>query len=159
MAKKHKISITILMIVYLLLLTWIIVFKGSTGTFEVIFMPNFRSLSLIPIFNRRETLLNILAFIPLGIYMRMLATKQNLLRQTLIIASVSLFYEAMQYVLAVGASDITDLITNTVGGLIGLLIYFLLGKLLKSKTEIICTICACIGTVVLSWVVFTGNLF
>ena len=35
---------------------------------------------------------------------------------------------------AIGATDITDLITNTSGGLIGLGIYFLLEKIFKEHT-------------------------
>ena len=41
----------------------------------------------------------------------------------LIIAGISLLLEITQYILAIGSSDITDLITNTAGGLLGCLLY------------------------------------
>ncbi|MFK4934083.1 VanZ family protein [Lactococcus formosensis] len=36
---------------------------------------------------------------------------------------VSLFVEILQFIFGIGATDITDIITNTSGGLIGLLLY------------------------------------
>ena len=36
---------------------------------------------------------------------------------------VSLFVEILQYIFGIGATDITDIITNTSGGLMGLLLY------------------------------------
>ena len=38
-------------------------------------------------------------------------------------AGVSLAYETLQYLLAIGASDITDLLMNTAGGAVGLLVF------------------------------------
>lgn len=39
----------------------------------------------------------------------------------------------MQYILAIGASDITDIIGNTLGGIAGIVCYILLEKIFKNK--------------------------
>lgn len=103
---------------YLLLLTWVILFKANMNTIYFMFDPDLRGLSLIPCFNARETILNVIAFIPLGVFVSLLKFRHPILTAF----SVSLFYEIMQYILAVGTADITDLITNTLGGVIGILI-------------------------------------
>ena len=41
-------------------------------------------------------------------------------RKLLAVVALSVTYEVLQYVLAIGASDITDVITNTLGGAAGL---------------------------------------
>ncbi len=38
-----------------------------------------------------------------------------------------------QYILAVGATDITDLLTNTFGGVVGILLYWGLSRLFDTK--------------------------
>lgn len=45
----------------------------------------------------------------------------------------SLLLEVAQYVLAIGRSDITDLITNFMGGLLGLALYGMMARLLKNR--------------------------
>jgi glycopeptide antibiotics resistance protein len=45
----------------------------------------------------------------------------------------SLAAETAQFVFAIGASDITDLITNTIGGALGLVLYDLCGKHVNTK--------------------------
>lgn len=37
--------------------------------------------------------------------------------------SVTLLYEVVQYIFAIGASDITDLLGNTLGGVIGIALF------------------------------------
>ncbi|MEN2739851.1 VanZ family protein [Microbacterium sp. X-17] len=64
---------------------------------------------------------NILAFVPLGAYLTFLRRRARLWSNLLIVAAVSVAVEVLQWVLAVGASDIDDVILNCVGGLIGVL--------------------------------------
>lgn len=49
--------------------------------------------------------------------------------------SISMSFEILQYLLRIGMSDITDLLTNTAGGLIGIGIFHLALKLLKSEEK------------------------
>ena len=41
----------------------------------------------------------------------------------------------MQYVLAIGRSDITDVLTNTVGGLLGLAVYSMAARLIGNRIK------------------------
>ena len=63
------------------------------------------------------------------------------------VLSISLAYEQIQFIFAIGASDITDLICNTLGGLIGIALVYVLSLVLKDKTNkilnriaLVCTI-------------------
>jgi Glycopeptide antibiotics resistance protein len=62
---------------------------------------------------------NILAFVPLGAYLTFLRRRARSRSNLLIVASVCVAVEILQWVLAVGTSDIDDVILNCVGGLIG----------------------------------------
>ncbi|MGO5093840.1 VanZ family protein [Clostridium sp. LCP25S3_F10] len=47
------------------------------------------------------------------------------------IFSISLIFEVSQYVFGIGASDITDIITNTIGKIVGMGIYMVIKKILN----------------------------
>ena len=76
---------------------------------------------------------NLLIFVPMGIYLQMLLPKCRFHGKLIIIAGTSLLLEGAQYVLAIGRSDITDLITNFMGGLLGLALYGMMARLLKNR--------------------------
>jgi glycopeptide antibiotics resistance protein len=106
---------------YLLILLWLVLFKFSYDPVGVIRDFQTRSLNLVPFAWGRnsEMISNILAFIPFGV-MLSVNFKQLLFRYKIaIIFGFSLAVEIIQYALAIGASDITDLIMNTLGGFIG----------------------------------------
>lgn len=48
-------------------------------------------------------------------------------------AGFSLFLETLQYLLAMGASDITDVINNTLGAVIGVLLWKAFRKIAGEK--------------------------
>lgn len=56
----------------------------------------------------------------------------------------------LQYILAVGGTDITDLITNTCGGMIGIGLYWSAAKIFRGKkrADTVITVVAAIVTVV-----------
>ena len=56
-------------------------------------------------------------------------------KQVLLAVCASIVLEALQYVLAIGATDITDVINNTLGGLIGSGLYLILYTFLGRKTN------------------------
>lgn len=150
-----KILTSVLFVIYLIVLTWIIVFKMSLDL-HLFQDMNHRSINLIPfagslIVNGKvelsEIILNIVVFIPAGVYMGMLFNEKSFLRKIIPIFIVSLLYEVLQYIFAIGASDITDLIGNTLGGAIGILLYDILQRILGKRTIKILNILAVIGTV------------
>ena len=71
---------------------------------------------------------NVVAFIPFGV-MLCVNFKQVLFRHKIaIIFAFSLAAEVIQYALAIGAADITDVIMNTLGGSLGLAGYVAVSK-------------------------------
>ena len=97
-----------------MLLTWIIVFKFR---FHISDLKYIRSINLIPFKANvtKEILINVILFIPLGMYL-----KRTLDNKFLNILLISFIFEALQYILHIGVSDITDIIMNTLGGIIGI---------------------------------------
>lgn len=70
---------------------------------------------------------NVLVFILSGFcFLAFFSKKRIALTGT---AMLSLLFEIVQWVFSIGASDITDLITNTSGGLCGMLLFLIMGKI------------------------------
>lgn len=133
--KDKKMSL-FLFITYLLLLTWVIVYKMDLsvlyGRYESV------SLNLIPlagkavyngVLNYPKILFNIISFIPFGMYMEMLFRKASWVTNLGIILLVSLVFEVWQFVFA----DITDLLANGFGGAIGINIMYVLTSIWREK--------------------------
>jgi glycopeptide antibiotics resistance protein len=107
---------------YLFILLWLVLFKFSYDPFAVIRDFQTRSLNLIP-FTRAykgEMIANLVAFIPFGVMLGV-NFKQAAFRYKIVaIFAFSLAVEITQYALAIGVADITDVIMNTLGGVLGL---------------------------------------
>lgn len=124
---------------YLLILVWLVLFKLSFSFSDILMTERDRSINLIPFyydvevgaFHAKEVIMNVLVFIPLGIYLRMLDTPVKL--SILIAFLSSLTFEIVQFIFAIGSSDMTDLITNTVGAAIGLGVYTLARLIFRKK--------------------------
>jgi len=154
--KTNKLT-NVLFIIYLIALFWIIVFKFNV---QFSYMGNMRSINLIPfseslIINGKlhfsEIIMNVVIFIPLGVYAGILFKRWSIWRRIILFFLISLVCEVSQYILNIGASDITDIINNTLGGIIGLIIYKIIEKLLKNgvKVEKVINIIASIGTILM----------
>ena len=164
--KSKKITLA-LMLFYLLALIWVIIFKME---FSIKDFPQIRNINLIPfsqpaIVNGKadisEIILNILAFIPYGLFLHTLMDKKSILRNILIIFATSFIFELIQYIFAICSSDITDIISNTLGGIVGLVISMLMAKLLKDNwvksINIISIVCAALLTA-LFVILFLANI-
>jgi glycopeptide antibiotics resistance protein len=66
-----------------------------------------------------EVLINLLLFVPFGLFLGLLAPWWSWRRLAGIAVVVSLAFEATQFVLAIGSTDVTDVLVNTAGALIG----------------------------------------
>lgn len=124
---------------YLVALVWIILFKMQ---FSFSALPHMRSLNLIPfgasvVTNDRldlsEIILNVIAFVPFGIFLQTLWAEKPFFQKAVPILLTTLALEALQYILAVGASDITDVITNSLGGMLGIALAVLLSKVCRKN--------------------------
>ncbi|MDV8113433.1 VanZ family protein [Bacillus sp. BAU-SS-2023] len=148
-------------IFYVLFVVWQILFKYSTPLQLFGNREYFRSVNIIPFndiingnFNKLDIVGNVILFIPLGIYLNIINPTSKISNNIYIIIGTSLGFECIQYILGLGATDTTDIITNSVGGLIGIGIYTVIEKLFKNKVKVknFVTICS---TVVM---VFVGIL-
>ena len=120
---------------------------------EIENMDHLRSINLIPFHYDEETnshfsevIKNIIFFVPLGVYLKMLG-KHNLF----VVACgtiFSLLLEIVQFILGIGAADITDLMMNILGTVVGVLIYECLKKIFKGveKLNKVLSIGALVGT-------------
>ena len=155
-----------LLIFYIIALVWIVLFKFQ---FSLEQLDHFRSVNLIPfagsvIVNGKidfnEIIQNGLAFVPFGILISSLWKEKTVLMKIAPVFGVSLIFEILQFIFAVGASDITDLIMNTSGGIIGIGIYFIFSKVFKSKCDkiinIISLCCAIFLSLFLAFVIVSN---
>jgi glycopeptide antibiotics resistance protein len=114
-----------------------------------------RSVNLVP-FNEpsvlsSENILNVVIFIPLGVYTGLLFHRWSFGKRLLFCFAVSLMVEGLQYILRIGAFDVTDIITNTVGGIIGLIVLTAIEKALNNRVKAhrLINVLAATGTVLM----------
>lgn len=145
-----------LSIIYLIALFWILLFKLGV---RFSYMGK-RSVNLIPFnellisngkINVVEIILNIVIFVPLGIYAGVLFKRWTFVNKLFFFFLISLMFEGLQFILRIGAFDSTDIITNILGGIIGILIFEAIEKVFKNsvKSQKIINIIAAIGTLLM----------
>ena len=149
---SKKLSLS-LFFIYLFILTWVIVAKMDWSLLKssnlswlhnpkLLLHPGvtWRSINLVPFrngnFDPMEVLLNIVFFIPFSIYIKVLNPKRSGISAIFLGFLLSFIYESTQYVFKIGFPDITDLITNTLGAIIGVLFINFLSLLLKNNLRI-----------------------
>lgn len=98
-----------------------------------------------------EMILNAVIFVPSGIYAGVLFKRWAFGKNIFLFFSISLLCEGLQFILRIGAFDITDIITNTLGGIIGLIIFRAIEKAFKNtiRAQYFINIIAVIGTVLM----------
>jgi glycopeptide antibiotics resistance protein len=113
--------------VYLLFLLWLVLFKFTLHIFDTFNFP-IRGLNLIPFeavtqYSWIDMVLNILFFVPFGLLLSVNLKQTPFGRKLAYIFLFSLIVEIIQYIFAIGITDITDVLANTTGGLLGLVLY------------------------------------
>lgn len=128
-----------LLALYLMVLIWLVLFKLQFNILSV-FNYHHRSLNLIPfaapsIVNGSFTEMrdNVIIFIPFGVLLNVNFENVGFLPKFAFILFFSLTCELVQFIFAIGAADITDVITNAVGGFLGLELYSLSNKYINNK--------------------------
>lgn len=141
---KLKFTLThILCFLYCLFIVWTVLFKNTFSFSEILEMTRPRSINFLPFyydeelslrFHLWEVLMNAVLFFPFGVYLKMLdiPSRKAILSGFLF----SLILELCQLAFALGACDITDLITNTSGTAAGVCLYLLIVKLFQNRTKI-----------------------
>lgn len=131
-----------------------------------------RSVNLIPFYSIQEYLFsgsadikrsafgnvagNIIAFVPLGVFLPVFRKDRHIKFNFLIIITVTLITEIIQGILGIGAADIDDIIMNCSGGFIGILGYKLLLYLLRNekKVRVAITIISAFGLPTILYLLF-----
>lgn len=139
--------------VYLAFVVWVILLKFNITPAD---LPHLRNINLIlygdsGIINGqldvRELVENILIFVPFGVYAGMLVKERSWWKVILAGAGFSLILETLQYVFSIGASDITDVINNTLGAALGMLLWKGFHRIAGERGFMIAQVIATIGTV------------
>ncbi|WP_042351526.1 VanZ family protein [Bacillus massiliigorillae] len=137
-------------IIYWLILLFYIFLLVDTVFFS---RDSLRSINMIPFHSIKEYIMvdngfgeyrlvdmniwgNVLMFIPIGIYILVHSKNLSLTKCILLIIGSSIFIEVMQFIFARGATDIDDVILNTLGGVFGIGIYKIFAKILKTDEKI-----------------------
>ena len=145
--KPRKRILTILYVLYLCLLFYFLFFSvgfGRTGTsveyryILVLFREIKRFCRYRYILGNKAFFINVfgnvIAFMPMGFLQPLLSDRQR--RKILVVLNcfiVSLLVETIQLVFKIGCFDVDDLFLNTLGGLFGLMIYFVFQKWMKRE--------------------------
>lgn len=154
--KSNKLTY-VLFAVYLIALFWILLFKLSV---HFSYMGNRRSVNLIPFsellsqngkIDLSEMIMNVLIFLPFGIYAGILFKRWIIGKIFFLFFLTSLIIEGFQFIFALGSFDITDIINNTLGGIIGLMTYLGIEKAFKNsvKAQKFVNITALTGTILM----------
>lgn len=153
---KRQRNLTIgVTIVYLIMLIWIVLFKCAI---DFTYFEPIRRVNLIPyhtpmITNGRvnyyEIIYNVLVFIPLGVFTGIFWPNWSFVKKIAPSFGVSLLFEISQFLFAIGTSDITDVIGNTFGGLLGILLFMTLDKVFYRKAVTIVNVIASVVTLLI----------
>jgi glycopeptide antibiotics resistance protein len=152
MLKKRERFAIVLLAVYFAMVVAVVVFKlpfsGPLG-------EDIRIVNLIPLkgsfddtgaFIWREVVLNILIFVPFGIYLSILKPNWRSANKIPLVLGTTVTFEVVQFAFSVGRFDITDIIGNTFGGIIGIVFYAVIKRLFKGKTAVIVLALATVST-------------
>ena len=130
----------VLFSIYLLLLVLVVLFKlpfyseTLTVTRAINLIPFAGSYDESRVIVWSEIAYNMLLFVPLGIYICVLKSEWPFLKKIAPIICLTLAFEVIQFAFAIGITDITDIMINTFGGIIGIAVFALLFKIFKNKT-------------------------
>lgn len=141
----------VLFSIYLVLLIGVIIFKLPFFHWEG---SSVRVVNLIPLqdalINGRlsmEVIYNVLLFIPLGVYLVMLRPNWHFRQWFGFILVTTLSFEVIQFIFAIGISDITDVFANALGGVIGVSLGLVIIKVLKQHSHRVINLLATLCTV------------
>lgn len=153
------------MFLYASILFFLLFKKKSVGSFRTINLIPFRTIIdylfnedvIVRSFAFSNIMGNIAIFIPLGIYIPLLINKKSIFTNSAIVALISLCVEIVQYILVIGTADVDDIILNTIGGLLGILIFKLVYLIFKDKSKVVITFLTPIGGVIAVILLFLLN--
>lgn len=118
-----------------LLIAYLYLLGGATGVLDLsfysldLFRPRAYNLVLFHLWLWDQSVLNVLLFLPLGFLLPLVfrfRKKRTGIKVFFISFGVSLFVELTQLLIMTRSFDVNDLLANTLGGVLGYLVYRLL---------------------------------
>lgn len=152
---QSRLGVT-LFVVYALILCGIILFK--LPFYSPVLSDGVRIVSWIPFqgsfdgngaLNLREILQNLFVFVPYGLYLSLLKGEWSFQRKLLVVVSTTLVFEILQFIFALGRSDMTDILDNTLGGWLGMSVFAMMERVFRGRTSTIVLLLASIATLIL----------
>lgn len=141
MTNINKKLFIISFVIYFLLLIWVVVFKWTNYNSVIISVNNFRYMDLKSrydacyewffFFDFKDLCLNIILFIPLGIFYLLPLKRKYIIIPIGIV--LTLFFEMTQFFTCIGMLNVYDLIGNILGVILGYLLFLVLKKLFVAK--------------------------
>ena len=150
MTRSARASLIGLFAVYLVLLVWAILWKLGVpyvgGSPDPVKLVPFVSTDTFGPSAPREVAANVALFVPFGLYLGLLAPTWSWWKSAAVVAGASLALEVAQSVLAVGAPDVSDVVANTAGSLVGIGALALARRWNPSRTLTVMARACAIGT-------------
>lgn len=153
MSKKKMTLLWLNCAVYFVILIWVVLFHATLQTLNSAFDPDYRAINFYPYFNGSESVLNMAIFAPLGVYIEVLFSNKTWMKKALLVLATTFLFELIQYVCAIGTTDIMDIINNSIGGFVGIALCYGVKKLLKLRFNRIVVPVATICTIIMVAVV------
>ena len=125
--------LAVLLATYLVMLVWLVVWKlhppyiSASGMGTIKLVP-FVSTASAGSSSTSDVMGNVLVFVPFGVYLGLLSPPRTWWRAICVIGATSVALEITQFVLGVGVTDISDVIANTGGGIVGLALVAIIGR-------------------------------
>ena len=142
MKKKIQWGTVVFLVIYLIVLAYVCFWSEAYGrtehvgyTYNLIpFKEIMRFYTYRDLVGIQAFLLNlfgnVLAFIPFGFMVPIVSDKnRSLLRTAGLTFLLSLFIECIQLIFRVGSFDVDDLILNTLGGVIGFILFWIMNQI------------------------------
>lgn len=151
-ATPRRWQLSVMFAIYVVLLAWIVLWKlqipyVGIGPLRAVKIVPFVASGTAGASAPLEVLANLLFFLPFGLYLGLLVPSWHWWRSASVIAGASLLCEVTQYLLKIGSADVSDVIANTTGGLIGIGLLAMARRAHQAQTEIIIMRICVIGTI------------
>ncbi|EPN9336289.1 VanZ family protein [Enterococcus faecalis] len=129
---------------YIIFLIWVVLFKLAVSYSDILNQigSQSRNINFIPFgqsnivngsIGWKEIIYNIVIFLPFGVLLNVVLKKWSMKKQIMLMFCFSLSMESLQFIFKLGATDITDLLMNTLGGVVGIAIYSLLRRYISEN--------------------------
>lgn len=146
LSRRRRLALILALAVYVALLSWVVLWKlevpwiGAAAALDrpiklVPFLPSGDAGASAP----AELLINLVLFVPLGLFIGALAPRWSWWKAGLAALGVSLLLEVVQHLISTGSFDTTDLLVNTAGALSGWLIFIAVRRSARERTSVVMT--------------------